>query len=229
MATDESSLPVAYRYGNGGNYFGLLKPVFGKLKIGAGADEKGYIGGKVFIGANQFSPKVSFVTGNQNGFYLGLPNIAPPGNMDIPVITADGKDAFSTNPNGLNIVGSDGAGAAFTLISFNAKFDAANSWLRGDSVTLATTLNLPDIADVNKSVPLSIGNVRLRGKDVAISLPPNATLPELSLDTWKMQGQHLGFNGDDLSMDGVLKTGSVDVPFTGLPITPPIRQAGLKL
>ena len=220
VVTNETELPITYHYSPTGFYQASLKPVTSKLTITAPANEQGSIGGKVYIPANQFSSKVLFATGTQNGFYLGLPNKSAPGNLEMPVITADGKDAYSLNPNGLHIVNSKGVGGNYTLLSFNASIDADNSWLRGDSVTIATTLNLPDIVKPNKTVPLVIGNVRLRGKDIAISLPPNASLPEIALDTWKLQGQHITFSGDNLSMDGVLKTGSVDVPFTAMPITP---------
>lgn len=215
LVTDETSIPISYL-----KYNAQLKNAGSNITITSSPDEKGSISGKIYIPANQFSPKISFVSGKENGIYLGAPNQSAPGNMSLPVITADGKDAFTLFPDGLQIVDAKGGSGNYVLNSFNASFDASNSLLRGDSVTIATTLNLPDISNNKKTIPLSIGTVRLKGTDITIELPANATLPEIALDKWKLQGQKIAFSGDNLSMDGVLKTGSVDVPFTGLPITP---------
>ncbi len=232
IVTDESSIPLWYTYSANGKYNAQLKGLNGNIVISSTPDEKGTLSGKIYIPANQFSPKISFINGKENGFYLAVPNQLPPNNMNLSVLPADGNDAFTLNPNGLKVVDMKGSSGNFTLNSFNAAFDATNSVLQGDSITIATTLNLPDISNSKKTIPLNIGIVRLRGKDVAINLPPNITLPEIALDNWKLQGQNILFSGDNFSMDGVLKTGSVDVPFTGLPITPQgwkPEQAAFKL
>ncbi len=220
LITDETVIPIKYSYSPNGGYNAQIKAAGGKITITSSADEKGSISGKVYIPVNQFSPKISFVNGNENGFYLAAPNVSAPDNMNLPIIASDGKDAFSLNSGGLQIVDKTGKSGTYTLMAFNASFDAANSLLRGDSITLATTLNLPDISKPNKSIPLSIGNVRLRGTDASISIPANASIPEIPLDNWKLQGTTISLGVGSLSMDGVLKTGTVDIPFTGMPITP---------
>jgi len=232
LVTDETSIPVSYMYSQNAGYNAQVKGANGKITMTSSPDEKGSISGKIYIPVNQFSPKVSFVSGNENGFYLAVPNKSVPDNMNLPVIASDGKDAFTLNSGGLQVVDKTGKSGSYTLMSFNASFDAANSLFRGDSVTLATTLNLPDISKPNKSIPLSIGNVRLRGTDVGISIPANTSLPEIALDNWKLQCTSISLGVGSLSMDGVLKTGSVDVPFTGMPISPQgwkPEQAAFKL
>ena len=220
MQSNVKSFPITYNYSPTGKYNAVLKSLKSCLTVNAAADEKGSVIGSLYIPANQFSPKLSFGSATENGFYLSGYNKVGKMLLFFEVLSSDGKDPFSDSPQGLNICNSKGTDANYTLLSFNAHFESAKSFLRGDSITLATIIDLPPPGGGKATIPLTIGNVRLRGSDVAISSLANSTLPEIALDKWVLQGKKISFMGDNLVMDGSVKTGTLDIPFTGMPITP---------
>ncbi len=189
------------------------------IQVSDDGNGNGIIQDKTYISAVSFSgdPAFSNIEFPNDRLYLNIKGESGSQKLIIPVITAGGNQITS---NGFNLSDNSGNSLDYTLYGFNAVADSSQSYVLGDTVILATVIhsNIQNVtpADIN----LSIGDVILHSsKFEAINSTKQISIP---LEKWKLQSGNWSINqqGGFSINQGILVTGTVDIPFSGLQITP---------
>jgi len=190
------------------------------IEVNDDGNGNGIIQNKTYISAVSFSgdPSFSNIEFPNDRLYLNIKGESDSQQkLIIPVITAGGNISASS---GFNLSDNSGASLNYSLFGFNAVADSSQSYVFGDTVRLATVLhsNIDHVtpADIN----LSIGDIVLHSNKFESI---NSTKPiSIPLENWNLQSSNWSINqqGGFTINQGTLATGSVNIPFSGLQITP---------
>ncbi|MGO9480297.1 MAG: carboxypeptidase-like regulatory domain-containing protein, partial [Candidatus Kryptoniota bacterium] len=181
-----------------------------------------------YIDAASFTadPAFSNVKFPHDQLYLGLPGeLSPPTKLLIPVIVASGVTP-SLIQNGLQISDSKGHSMDYTLYGFDAVADSSASIADGDTVRLQTTIHSNLINVSNPDIDFDIGDVVLHGEKFD-PIQGRDTLT-IAIEKWQLEGTQwsISQSGGFMINAGQLVTGMVDVPFSGLQVTPTELEYG---
>ena len=186
----------------------------------------GTVGGRVYLKKSSFSlssGSVDFggVAQSDTAFVLLRPDKSGAERFVIPVLTANAQPAINA-PNGFNVSTSSGANKiTYKLFGFDAESPVSESFLLGDAIKLKTKLHTAFTNITPKDMNLDIGTVTIKTNGVQTSagkVPISLSLGEkwkIESSDWSLDAQN-GF----LLKSGAIKTGSVDIGFTGIKIEP---------
>ncbi|MFZ1081295.1 MAG: carboxypeptidase-like regulatory domain-containing protein [Candidatus Kryptoniota bacterium] len=180
----------------------------------------GEFSGLTYIGASSFTsdPAFSNIKFPGDQIYLGLPN-SMLGKLQIPAIVTSGQTPAQIQ-NGLLLSDNKGNSIQYTLYGFNAVADSSKSLADGDTVRLQTTIH-SDLANVSQpDIDLNIGGVTLHSKKFD-PIQGMDTI-EIPLEKWEIEGDQwsISQSGGLMINGGQLKTGTVNLPFNGIQVTP---------
>ncbi|HET7153270.1 MAG TPA: hypothetical protein VFJ29_05860, partial [Candidatus Kapabacteria bacterium] len=216
VATDQNTMNL-HVYGK---LLGTQKDAVNGIRVDNAGDETGIIQASVYINASSFSSSSVKFDGGQ--FSLVRPDVK--GNdFSIPTIVAGGSNPMSA-PNGLRVATASGGSMHYQIYGFDANADSSKSFVNGDTVRLATTLHTNLEYVTPSDIHLYIGDVLLH----TATLDPLAGEDSISipLEKWSIVSGKWGLSSSGFMLDGAVRTGSVDVPFTGMQITPTKLQYG---
>jgi hypothetical protein len=185
----------------------------------------GTVRGRVYLKKSSFSlssGSVDFggVAQSDTAFRLLRPDKSGTERFVIPVLTANAKPAVNA-PNGFNVSTGSGNTITYKLFGFDAESPVSESFLLGDAIKLKTKLHTAFTNITPKDMNLDIGTVTIKTNSVQTSvgkLPISLSLGEkwkIESSDWSLDAQN-GF----LLKSGAIKTGSVDIGFTGIKIEP---------
>jgi hypothetical protein len=189
----------------------------------------GTVRGHVYLKKSSFSlssGSVDFggVAQSDTAFRLLRPDKSGTERFVIPVLTANAKPAVNA-PNGFNVSTGSGNTITYKLFGFDAESPVSESFLLGDTIKLKTKLHTAFTNITPKDMNLDIGTVTIKTNSVQTSvgkLPISLSLGEkwkIESSDWSLDAQN-GF----LLKSGAIKTGSVDIGFTGIKIEPTLLQ-----
>ncbi|HZV12663.1 MAG TPA: carboxypeptidase regulatory-like domain-containing protein, partial [Candidatus Kapabacteria bacterium] len=216
VVTDQNTLNM-YVYGK---MLGVQKDSVNGISVDSAGNEAGEISAGVSISASSFSS--SSIKFEGGGFSLVRPDVS--GNvLNIPTIVANGINPISA-PNGFRVASASGGTLHYQIYGFDADADSSQSFINGDTVRLATTLHTNLNFVTPPDIDLNIGDVLLH----TTSLDPVAGQDSISipLEQWSLVSKKWGLSTSGFVMDGVVRTGTVDVPFTGMQLSPTALQYG---
>jgi hypothetical protein len=175
-----------------------------------------------YIDAASFTsdPAFSNVKFPGDRLYLELPAIQNvTTSLNIPTLIASGVTP-SVVQNGFHVSDAKGNSLHYTLYGFEAVADSNLSVIEGDTVRLLTTIhtNLSNVS--NPDINFKIGNVVLHSKKFEPIKGNDSVV--IALEKWKLVGNQwaISQSGGFMINTGQLITGTINVPFTGLQVTP---------
>jgi hypothetical protein len=185
----------------------------------------GTVRGRVYLKKSSFSlssGSVDFggVAQSETAFRLLRPDKSGAERFVIPVLTANAQPAVNA-PNGFNVSTDSGNTITYKLFGFDAESPVSESFLLGDTIKLKTKLHTAFTNITPKDMNLDIGTVTIKTNSVQTSagkLPISLSLGEkwkIESSDWSLDAQN-GF----LLKSGAIKTGSVNIGFTGIKIEP---------
>ncbi len=185
----------------------------------------GTVGGRVYLKKSSFSlssGSVDFGGAAQSdtAFVLLRPDKSGAERFVIPVLTANAQPAINA-PNGFNVSTSGANKITYKLFGFDAESPVSESFLLGDAIKLKTKLHTAFTNITPKDMNLDIGTVTIKTNGVQTSagkVPISLSLGEkwkIESSDWSLDAQN-GF----LLKSGAIKTGSLDIGFTGIKIEP---------
>ncbi len=206
--------------------------IFGAL-VGSQADNAGIgitdagngvgqLADLTYIDAASFTsdPAFSNIKFPDDQLYLALPGETDHSKkLLIPALTASGTAPVSIL-SGLAVTDAKGNSLHYTLYGFDAVADSSGSLANGDTVRLLTTIH-SDLANVtNPDIDFNVGDVVLHSKKFD-AIQGKDTV-SIALDKWQIQGSQwsISQSGGFMINAGQLVTGTVNVPFSGLQVTP---------
>ncbi len=211
MVTDVNSIPL--------RIYSALEGAQGSAG-GIRVDTSGNGGefvGPTYIDPVSFKKDPAFSNISLPELYLGLPNAASLSDrMQLPTITSSGVAPPGTR-NGFILSDAKGNSIRYVLFSLHAVADSSKSTLNGNNVTLATTIHT-SLRDVPKpDIDLDVGNVTLHSDRFD---PISSETPvKIAIENWTIEGDKWSITESGFSIDsGMVRTGLVNVPFTGLEI-----------
>jgi hypothetical protein len=216
VSTDQNTMDL-HVYGK---MLGAQKDPVNGIRVDNAGNETGIIQASVYINAASFSSSSIKFDGGQ--FSLVRPDVN--GNdLTIPTIVAGGSNPMSA-PNGLRVATASGGSLHYQIYGFDANADSSKSFVNGDTVRLATTLHTNLEYVTPPDIHLYIGDVLLH----TTKLDPLAGEDSISipLEKWSIVSGKWGLSSSGFMLDGAIRTGSVDVPFTGMQIAPTKLQYG---
>jgi len=173
----------------------------------------GELRGKVFV-TGPFTSSISLpISGNAAGFYLAQESTY---NTEIIALNSD---STSVNNGKLHIVNNQGGALAYKLYKFDAAADPATSLWDKDSIRLNSKIKIKlNNVQNNPQVELPVGEIipTLGGLVIGYS---SGSFPSIPMDQWTLAGEKWKLKDFSLSIDGRLKTGTIDIPFTDLYVT----------
>jgi len=185
----------------------------------------GTVSGRVYLKKSSFSlssGSVDFggVAQSDTAFRLLRPDKSGTERFVIPVLTANAQPAVNA-PNGFNVSTGSGNTITYKLFGFDAESPVSESFLLGDAIKLKTRLRTAFTNITPKDMNLDIGTVTIKTNSVQTSagkLPISLSLGE----KWKIESSDwsLDVQNGFLLKSGAIKTGSVDIGFTGIKIEP---------
>lgn len=193
-------------------YNGELRP-FNKplLTVTSNSDtSSGEIRGKVFINGGQFTNSLGFpLDGQSTGFYLGADNTG----SELLALSADSAKVIASK---LYIGDKQGKALNYKLYKFDAVADPTMSFLYNDSLRLNSKIKIM-LSNVqqNPEVDLPVGEIIPIPSGIKIN-SPSGSFPSIPLDKWTLVGDQWSLKDFSLKINGTLKTGVVDIPFTDL-------------
>jgi hypothetical protein len=185
----------------------------------------GTVSGRVYLKKSSFSlssGSVDFggVAQSDTAFRLLRPDKSGAERFVIPVLTANAQPAVNA-PNGFNVSTGSGNTITYKLFGFDAESPVSESFLLGDAIKLKTKLHTAFTNITPKDMKLDIGTVTINTNSVQTSA--GSTLISLSLgEKWKIESSDWSLDAQNgfLLKSGAIKTGSVDIGFTGIKIEP---------
>jgi hypothetical protein len=146
-------------------------------------------------------------------FWLSLPQKTGGSALVIPAFTAAANPPGL--PSGYNVTDKSGHSLHYTFHGFDAVADSAVSRIHGDTVRLATRIHA--VVEHASPVDLAVGDVVLHKKSIDDVQSGKDTI-SIQLEKWKLQSSNWSISSADgfIMHNGLLKTGVVDVPFSGL-------------
>ncbi len=200
MITDVTSIPLKIY----GAFIGAQESS-GGISIDSSANG-GELVGPTYIDPSSFSfSGVTLPT-----MYLGVA-----GGIQIPTITSSGATPKAMQ-GGFEVSDGKGNSIHYALYGFKAVADSSESFVDGDSVSLGTTIHT-DLANVsNPDVDLDIGLVVFNTSQVTPITSSKSV--KIALEKWTLEGDKwsISQNGGFMIDSGVVQTGIVNMPFTGL-------------
>ncbi len=189
----------------------------------------GAVGGRVYLKKSSFSlssGSVDFGGAAQSdtAFVLLRPDKSGAERFVIPALTAHAQPAVNA-PNGFNVATSSANTITYKLFGFDAESPVSESFLLGDAIKLKTKLHTAFTNITPADMKLDIGVVTINTNSVQTSA--GSTLISLSLgEKWKIESSNWSFDAQNgfLLKSGAIKTGSVDIGFTGIKIEPTLLQ-----
>ncbi len=189
----------------------------------------GAVGGRVYLKKSSFSlssGSVDFGGAAQSdtAFVLLRPDKSGAERFVIPALTANAQPAINA-PNGFNVATSSANTITYKLFGFDAESPVSESFLLGDAIKLKTKLHTAFTNITPADMKLDIGAVTINTNSVKTSA--GSTLISLSLgEKWKIESSNWSLDAQNgfLLKSGAIKTGSVDIGFTGIKIEPTLLQ-----
>jgi hypothetical protein len=189
----------------------------------------GTVSGRVYLKKSSFSlssGSVDFggVAQSDTAFRLLRPDKSGAERFVIPVLTANAQPAVNA-PNGFNVSTGSGNTITYKLFGFDAESPVSESFLLGDAIKLKTKLHTAFTNIAPADMKLDIGTVTINTNSVQTSA--GSTLISLSLgEKWKIESSNWSLDAQNgfLLKSGAIKTGSVDIGFTGIKIEPTLLQ-----
>lgn len=185
----------------------------------------GTVSGRVYLKKSSFSlssGSVDFggVAQSDTAFRLLRPDKSGAERFVIPVLTANAQPAVNA-PNGFNVSTGSGNTITYKLFGFDAESPVSESFLLGDAIKLKTKLHTAFTNITPADMKLDIGVVTINTNSVQTSA--GSTLISLSLgEKWKIESSDWSLDAQNgfLLKSGAIKTGSVNIGFTGIKIEP---------
>ncbi len=189
----------------------------------------GAVGGRVYLKKSSFSlssGSVDFGGAAQSdtAFVLLRPDKSGAERFMIPALTANAQPAINA-PNGFNVATSSANTITYKLFGFDAESPVSESFLLGDAIKLKTKLHTAFTNITPADMKLDIGVVTINTNSVQTSA--GSTLISLSLgEKWKIESSDWSLDAQNgfLLKSGAIKTGSVNIGFTGIKIEPTLLQ-----
>jgi hypothetical protein len=189
----------------------------------------GTVSGRVYLKKSSFSlssGSVDFggVAQSDTAFRLLRPDKSGAERFVISVLTANAQPAVNA-PNGFNVSTGSGNTITYKLFGFDAESPVSESFLLGDAIKLKTKLHTAFTNITPADMKFDIGVVTINTNSVQTSagkLPISLSLGEkwkIESSDWSLDAQN-GF----LLKSGAIKTGSVNIGFTGIKIEPTLLQ-----
>ncbi|MFN3393117.1 MAG: carboxypeptidase regulatory-like domain-containing protein, partial [Candidatus Thermochlorobacter sp.] len=185
----------------------------------------GAVRGRVYVRRSSFSFSTSSLefsgsTTSDTAFYLLRPDKSGAERLVIPALTAHAQSAVNA-PQGFQIGNGTGSNLKFKLYGFESEADNASSFLLGGSAKLKARLHtaFTNVSPADMNLDIGIVEVKPNGVQpisgttkIAIPLGTKWTLES---SDWSLNTQ----SGFTLKA-GAVKTGGVDIGFTGIKIEP---------
>ncbi len=189
----------------------------------------GTVRGRVYLKKSSFSlssGSVDFggVAQSDTAFVLLRPDKSGAERFVIPALTANAQPAVNA-PNGFNVSTGNANTITYKLFGFDAESPVSESFLLGDAIKLKTKLRTAFTNIAPADMKLDIGIVTINTNSVQTSA--GSTLISLSLgEKWKIESSNWSLDAQNgfLLKSGAIKTGSVDIGFTGIKIEPTLLQ-----
>ncbi len=179
----------------------------------------GVIGGKVFIdAAASFHVSNAAFSQTNDRIFLALPDITDKAQrIKIPAINSSGSSPIQASKQFL--VGDEyGQPLHYSLYGFDAVADSNNSFLSGGKIKLATTLH----TNIQKITPsdlnLTVGEVTIEAN--TIDEIHSTQQLSISLGKWSLVAESWSLTSNGFIINGEIKTGAIDVPYSNMQVTP---------
>ncbi|MCO5273147.1 MAG: carboxypeptidase-like regulatory domain-containing protein [Cyclobacteriaceae bacterium] len=183
----------------------------GALQITDNGQGLGYLEAPTYLDISTFQVNVAQFDKNE----LRLANgTGPNQSLNITSISA-----APTTSSKYYIVADDGSDLTYKLYNFVMVAKGSDSFVEGEALKLHSVLhtNLKNIAQADLN--LDVGQVLIAQDKVASIV--NKPVFNIPIDKWKLEATSWSISNNGFNVhNGVLKTGIVDVPFTGLSILP---------
>ena len=185
----------------------------------------GTVRGRVYLKKSSFSlssGSVDFggVAQSDTAFVLLRPDKSGAERFVIPVLTAHAQPAVNA-PNGFNVATGNPNTITYKLFGFDAESPVSESFLLGDAIKLKTKLHTAFTNITPADMKIDIGIVTINTNSVQTSA--GSTPISLSLgEKWKIESSNWSLDAQNgfLLKSGAIKTGSLDIGFTGIKIEP---------
>lgn len=210
LKTDDNKLDIKIF----SNYSGSVNDNKIGIELSGSQSGSGVIKGKVLVSKGSFNVPSQQLNFEEDGFYLLLPNSQEP---KLPVITADKSNPAITSK--FTSVNSTGGKIKFSLWQFESEASASGSFLYKDSLVLNTTIHTNIEGVIPPDLNLAVGNIKITQNSVK-PVNNSANKINLKLDTWNLEISKWSLDGYLSATGGILKTGVVDIPLTGLYVKP---------
>jgi len=180
----------------------------------------GTVRGRVYLKKSSFSlssGSVDFggVAQSDTAFVLLRPDKSGAERFVIPVLTAHAQPAVNA-PNGFNVATGNPNTITYKLFGFDAESPVSESFLLGDAIKLKTKLHTAFTNITPADMKIDIGIVTINTNSVQTSA--GSTPISLSLgEKWKIESSNWSLDAQNgfLLKSGAIKTGSLDIGFTG--------------
>ncbi len=174
-------------------------------------NEKGYLQAPVSIDLTAF--KVNNITFKNNKVYLADSSVADAAKKLMIKTVSVEKMPLPV----LNLCDENGKNLLYTLFDFNAEADALTSKLEGSALKLSTILHtdLPNVS--TPDIKLKIGDLVVTTSEIK---PLQGNQFSIPIEKWSINANKWTLSSFGFRIDeGIIKTGTVDVPFTDMKMT----------
>ena len=182
------------------------------LQITDNGQGKGYLEAPTYLNISTFQVNVAQFEKNELRLATGTST-----NQKLNVTSVSAVS--TTNTNKYYLVADDGKDLSYKLHNFAMDAKNNDSFIDGENLKLHSVLhtNLKNITQAD--LQLDVGHVLITQTEVASVVDKPAF--DITIDKWKLNATSWSISNSGFNVhNGVLKTGIVDVPFTGLTVFP---------